>query len=359
MPIAFGFTGMEHLFGERIITVGVDQMWTVVREWRDEHNRIMNEMVSSFVERTTTHQQRVYLPGSGTLQPMDQWGVPDPMRPFGYYDVAYPIQGGATAYGFNRISSELATVEELNRYILTVEYQDATWLARHMAGAVLYNAAWVFPDPQYGNLTIQPLANNDAVQYLLRGAILATDNHYLAQAAAIDSTHDPFPIIYDELIEHPSNAGPFACYVASDLVNDIQGLYDLLAPADPEVTYGSIYDRIQTTDPFAAGIIRFGTQYIGRKNRMYVVEWPSLPSGLILGVAHGAGEPLLRMREYPAASLQGLYDRSHQPNEALEKFSFFRDAGFGVHNRVKAVVYQIGEAVYTPPAPYDVMPLAV
>jgi hypothetical protein len=357
--VAYGFTGLVPMFSERVTTVGIETMWNTVQAWRDEHNRIVNEMLSSFVMRTTMHQTRVYLPGTGTLQPVDEWGNPLPMRPEGYYDVGYPMKGGATAYGFNRISVELATVEELNRYILTVEYQDMDWLRRHMLAALFHDASYTYSDPLYGDITVQPLANNDTVTYLKRGGAMEADTHYLAQADDIDATHDPFPTIYSELVEHPGNMGPMVVYIPTNLVSDVEDLTDLIEPSDPEIRYGADSDTIAQTDPFAAGIVRFGTKYIGRKNRMYLVEWPSLPDSYMLAVAHGAAEPLLKQREYPAAALQGLYAKQTAPNESLEKFSFFRDCGFGVHNRVAAVAYYVGAASYTDPTVYATMPLAV
>ena len=37
---------------------------------------------------------------------------------------------------------------------------------------------------------------------------LGTETHYLAQANPIDNSNNPFPTIYNELIEHPGNGGP-------------------------------------------------------------------------------------------------------------------------------------------------------
>lgn len=357
--IAYGFHSLLNMFGERITTQNVDEVWTKVGMWLTEHNRVTNNLISAWVMRTTKHQRRVYLPGSGTLQPATEWTTPDPVRPEGYYDVAYPIQGGATAYGFNRITAALATIEELNRILVMVEGQDRDWMRRHMLAAVLYSSSWTFSDPLYGDLTVQPLANDDTVTYLKRGGAQETDNHYLSQSADISSSDDPFPIIYADLAEHPDNMGPFVVYAATDLVSDIEALTDLVQPRDPMVNYGNDTDTIDMTNEFDVGRVRFGTEYIGRKNRMDIIEWPSLPSGILVAQAEGASEPLLMMREYPAAELQGFYTRDYEPSETLEKRAFYRDAGFGVNNRTSALVYQIGSASYTEPSGYTSMPLAV
>jgi hypothetical protein len=358
--IAYGFAGKSHLASERVTTIGVGETWSMIMESNTEHNRIVNGLLQSLVTPTTDFKERAYLPTGGTLQPGDEWSVPLPVRPEGYYDVAYPLFTGMTAWGANRISSQLMIIEEANRFTLMVESQDMDWVRRHVQSSLLYPSSWTFGDPQHGNLTIMPLANNDTVTYNKRGTVTpAVDNHYLAQADDIDATHDPFPTIYAELAEHVANMGPYVCYVASDLVSDIEAMTDLLPPSDSAVTYGNSTDRISLTDEFAANIIGFGTEVIGRKNKMYIVEWPSLPSGIILAIAQGAMEPVLKMRQYPVAALQGLYTKMSEPTPSLEKFNFWRDCGFGVYNRVGAVVYQIGEATYAVPSEYAAMPLAI
>ena len=84
-----------------------------------------------------------------------------------------------------------------------------------------------------------------------------------------------------------------------------------------------------------------------------------LPATHIITVARGAEKKALRMREYPAAALQGLIQENHSPDGNLFERRFIRYAGFGAFNRVGALVFEPSQAgVYTIPTGYTT-PLAV
>jgi hypothetical protein len=234
---------------------------------------------------------------------------------------------------------------------------DMNWMRRHMLAALLDNVSWTYDDDQYGALTIKPLANGDTDTYLKVGGVVETDDHYLAQASAIDATHDPFPTIYDELREHPGNNGPFVVYVASNLKSSITALSDFLEVRDPVVVPGNASDVINLTDEFDNQIRGFGDEVLGRKDRMYIVEWKNLPSGYMLAVAQGALDRPLAMRQMPVAELQGYRFEGHSPDGNLQEYRYLRTAGFGALNRVAALVYYVGGASYSVPTGYDA-PLA-
>ena len=64
------------------------------------------------------------------------------------------------------------------------------------------------------------------------------------------------------------------------------------------------------------------------------------------------------MREYPAASLQGLFTENHSPDGNLQEYRFLRYAGFGVYNRVGAVAFRVSNGAYAVPTGYTT-PVAV
>ena len=103
-----------------------------------------------------------YLVAGGTLQPLDEWGNPLPVKDEGYYDVAFPIQRGGTAWGTNRESRAMMTVAEAQRFTLGALRRDADWMRRHFLAALFDNTTWTFQDDFKGAFTVQPLANGDA-----------------------------------------------------------------------------------------------------------------------------------------------------------------------------------------------------
>ena len=357
--IAYGFIGLEHLFTTRVDKVGVPRIFTAIQATADEHNRVTTALMSSLVERTTVAQEQYELPAGGTLQPLDEWGNPIPVKHSGSYQVGYPIQGGGTAWGTNRVSAAHLTVSETNRQVVEAQTKDADWMRRHIMAALLDKTAWTYndeigPDGKagLGDITIMPLANGDTVTYLRKGGANTTDNHYLGQADAIDDSHNPFPAIYDELMEHPSNSGPVVVYVATTLTTSIEGLANFVPVSDPDIRIAA------DTDELVGNLsLGFGDEVLGKVDKCWIVEWKALPDDYMIAHAQGAG-PALKMREYTPEELQGFFPEQHSPDGNRKVMRMIRYAGFGVSNRVAALCYYIGNATYPTPAAFDA-PLAV
>ena len=359
MPQAFGFIDLADLAAERVTQIGVERVWDAVRESAAEHTRVTNALLASMVERTTAHQENIELMASGTLEPLDEHGNPLPRKVYGQYTVAYPLQRGGHAWGDDRESRALMTVEEMERQVLAGQMADLDWLRRHVLAAQFDNQSWTYADKQWGDLTIQPLANGDAVTYVKKGVSgPETDDHYYAQAGAISDNDNPFPTLYDELAEHPSNnvsvAFPVVTFIARNLRTAVKGLngFDRL-PSD-FVIPGVMNDR---AEPSIRTQLRFGDRVLGVVDDNIIVEWSALPENYMLSIATGAG-PYIKMREQPAAALQGLFAEDFSPDGNHQEYRLIRIAGFGVSKRVAAVVSYIGGAAYVVPAAYDA-PLAV
>lgn len=359
MTIAYGFVDLQDMFQERVNTVGVQRIWDAIDESAAEYNRTIEELMAAMVEKTTVAKEQFELPGGGTLQPLDADGNPLPVKPSGSYNVAYPIQGAGTAWGTNRVSREMLTVREANRLTVDAQQKDVDWMRRHILAALFDNVTWTFNDEVgpdgakgLGSITIQPLANGDSVTYVKKGGSLATDDHYLAQAAAIADAANPYDDIYNDLNEHPSNSGPYVAYISTSLKATTQALANFVEVTDPDVAPASSAASLRSS--LARG---FGDEVIGKTDNMWIVEWSALPAGYILAHARGGG-PVLKMREYDAPALQGFFREPHNVdgNHMVERM--LRYAGFGVSNRVGALVYYVGAGSYAIPSGYDA-PLAV
>lgn len=362
--MAYGFLSLQHLYNTRVNEVGIQRVWQAIQETLDEHNRVVNALMDTFVERTTVAQEQIELPGSGTLQPIGEDGNPLPVAPSGSYQVAYPIQGGATAWGDNRVSRQLMTVQEAARNTQDALLKDRDWTFRHIMAALFDNATWTYTDKTgaggtkgLGSITIQPLANGDSVTYLRRGGSHAVDTHHLAQASAIDNSNNPFPTIRTELIEHPSNGGPFVAYIPTNLVSTVTALTEFVEADDPDIRYGADSDTLPVIQQRVLG---FGDEVLGKtkSSNMWIVEASRLPDSYMLATALGNTMRVLKMREYPTAALQGFFMENFTPDGNHAETRMIRYAGFGVSNRVGAVVMRIGNGSYAIPTGYDA-PLAV
>lgn len=354
--VLYGFVGLESHFSEKLEDVNVQVIDDAIRLTLEEHNRQIQAMTGDLFAFTEQYKVRFQQPGSGTLQPLDEWGNPLPTRPAGFYDVAFPIQGGGDAYGNNRVTRALQTVADVNRHIADILTRDADWMKRHALAAIFDNTTWSFDDPEHGTLTIEPLANGDTVKYPKRSGTVATDTHHLAQAAAVADATNPFDDIYTDLAEHPVNAGgQVVAYIPSNIKADVEGLAGFTEIGDPDITPGA------NTATVNGRIDRgWGDEVIGKVNKVWIVEAGILPNNYIVANVRGGGAPVLRAREYPAQSLKGLFRESHSPDGNLLAQRFIRYAGFGAYNRVGAMVYfvEAGDTTYDIPSGYT-NPLAV
>jgi len=355
MTVAYGFVSLQDLYTQRVQTVGPQRVFDAVQTSAAEYNRVVNALLAEMAERTVDAQVQMELPGDGSLQPLDADGNPMPVAPSGSYTVAFPIQGAGTAWGTNRVTRAMLTVEEANRNTLDAFQKDADWVIRHLLASVFDNVEWTYEDKVgpngskgLGTITVKPLANGDSVTYVRKGATApATDDHYLAQASAIDDSNNPFETIEAELLEHPSNTGRILCYIPTNLKASIVALSSFKSVADPNVAY--------TTTELATNVpsVGPGEEVIGyiEGTKCWIVLWSAMPSSYIY--AKMEGKAIVKMREYPATELQGFFPEAHNVDGNHYVNRFLRYAGFGVADRVGALVYRIGNASYAIPSGYD------
>lgn len=358
--VNYGFIGLEDFYTQRVNTVGIQRVYDAVQASVDEYNRVVNAL-QAWVERTTMVQEYIELAGGGTLQPLTPDGNPLPVVPSGQYTVGYPMHGAGTAWGTNRITREMLTVAEADRFTDDALLKDTDWRIRHLLAAILDPVTWTFTDKYGGNgtkglgaISILPLANGDATVYMRRGGASSADTHYHAQAAAIANATNPFALARAELIEHPGNDGPFVSYIPTALVATTVALTEFVEANDPDIDYQT-GDNLPTAP---ATILGPGDEILGKlkSSNIWIVEWSRLPDDIIITVATGAG-PFVKMRELPVASLQGLFTEGFDVDGNHTGQRFLRWAGFGVSNRVAAVATRVGNGTYAAPTGYDA-PLA-
>lgn len=346
--LLYGFSQLKDLANQRAVEVRGDVLQAAIINSVAEHNREINALVGLFCKPTTEYSFKFRGASAGRLQAGDENSRALPTKG-SVYDVAFPIQKGDDAWGANKITRTKMTVQDVNNAVSNVLSHDATWVRDHVMAALFYNSTgWTFNDPQYGSLTIQGLANGDAVTYFKSGGGPAADTHQLAQAAAIADATNPYPTIYSELIEHPENSGgDIITFIATDQVATTQALAAFIDIADPNIRPGNSSDSIVGTPGVS---VPGSARLLGRTANQWVYEWASVPSGYLISVATG-GEPPLAMRQDPEAELQGLVRDTREDFPFAEE-QYFRRAGWGAWNRVGAVVTRTGNGSYAIPTSF-------
>lgn len=354
--VAYGFIGLDNIMSSRLNTVNGEIVRSAIGETFQEYNRQATELITTVATRTVKSKRRYTMAGSSTLQPLDEWGNPIPVKDRPSYDVAFPIQGGGTAWGNNRVSRALMTVQEENDNAVDAMRADADWLIRHALSGLFTNVTYTYQDPLDGALTIQPLANGDSVTYLTKGGAVAADNHFAAQASAVADATNPFPGIHDELTEHPGNGNSVISYIPTNIKTAVMGLGEFINAPDPNVNPGA---NVATLTGNGLQALKMGDEVLGylKTSKIWVVEWKKLPDSYIVSLAPDADAPL-NMREYDAPELQGFFPEFHSPDGNTQVKRMLRYAGFGASNRVGAHIQRVSNGSYAIPTGYQA-PLAV
>ena len=345
--VLYGFHNLQDLASARISGTNQEAVNTAIRDAVAEHNRQINALMGLFVDRTTMYTERYAQMGSAGLQPLDSNGRALPIKPAGFYNVAYPIQQGGAAWGANYVTRVKMTVADAERATALLIGADMRWMRDRILASLFASATWTFTDALYGDLTIQPLAlASDGVTYgLSAGADSAsTDTHQLATASAIADATNPFPAIYTELMEHPENSGDVIFFIPTGLKDAVSGLATFHPIADSNVQPGSGQSVLTGT----LGVQTPGNLIGYEDSGVWIVEWKSLPANYGIGVATG-GNRALGMREDPEPELQGFKLVAERNDHPFYESQWLRRAGFGGRNRVGALVHRFGNGTYAAP----------
>jgi hypothetical protein len=348
-----GFLNLQGMFDQRVSSVNIDLINTAIQQSVDEHNRQVAAVMSLFVAKNPRFNQsptvRFKTPVAVRNQPLDENGRARPIRVAGHYDVAFPLQGSGNAWGANFVAREKMTVEDANNITATLIDGDTRWMRDHVLAGLFTNVSWTYTDDDddVGSLTIKGPANGNTDTYLVQGGADAgaTDTHFLAQSDAIATAHNPFPTMYQELMEHPENGGEAVCFVPTSnkaAVEGVSGFVVARRPNDP-VQPGSSTDVLVGDLPASVPGKLFG--YL---NDTWMVHWPTLPTDYLIEVAT-QGERALGMREHPEASLQGFKRVAERNDHPFMEAQYLRFAGFGAWNRVGVVVQRVGNGSYAIP----------
>lgn len=359
MPTALlpGFEQYKDVLNRRLNDTEIIEISNeAVRQTLDVHNQHTNAMVQFFCDPTTDFKRRFKSPFAGYLQAGDnEFGRYQPNKQFGTYDIAFPLATAGKAWGWTRKYAIKSTVQDVNDQLALMLDADKRYLRYNILAALFQDTDFTFEDEEHGTLTVKPLANGDAQEYmLLQGAETATTaDHYEAQAGAIADNANPFPNIYDKLNSRPENGeGRVISFVPTNLRTSVEALSTFIEKSDPDIQEGAntrvLVGNLETPIP---------GEVVGKVGDVWVVEWKFLPSNYILSVHTGGPRPLA-MRQEPEAELQGFRAIGDREDMPYFERHFERTVGFGVQNRLSAHIQRIGNGAYAVPTGFtrqDVM----
>lgn len=317
-----------------------------------DHNERINTLLRLFCETTTEYQLEVKQTAASRSQPVDEFGRAVQVKPPVPYTVAFPLIGSGNALGATYLAKNTMTVRDLQSQLSTMYRADYQWVIDHILAALFLDDGYTYRDIRnHGALTIEGLANGDAVTYYRQttGAV-STDTHLLATASAIADNANPFPTIKSELMEHPDNSGEVITFIPTNLVSTATALAEFnSALVDKDIQLGANTDRLVGSFGFD---LPYGCELKGKTDSgVWIVEWPILPDGYTISIPTAGRRPLAR-RVFAEAALQGFKSVGNRDDFPYFDEQWQRWEGYGGLNRVGAVVYRIGNGTYAVPTGY-------
>ncbi len=351
--IPYGFMDLRDRFPQPVASIDIRTINEAVAISLAEHNRQVSSMIDLFAERTTEKQVQFKSPLAARLSPTDEFGRARPIKGISRYTVAFPLLSAAAAFGETYETAIKMSVEDVSNRVAMLQTADMRWVRDHILAALFVATPYFHTNEEDGILTIQGLANGDATTYqLMTGADSgATDNHLLAQAAAIADANDPFGTLVQEITEHPENggeAGNVIALIPTNLSTAVRGLTAFYPYSDPNLRLGSASAELVGSIAQEVPGKMIGYHDAG----CWIAEWAGMPAGYIVVVKDTGAKPL-RMREEPLDQLRGFRLEAQREDYPYYASNFRRTAGFGAYNRVGAVVMRIGNAAYAVPSGYD------
>lgn len=349
--LLLGFRNLKDVVNERVMEVGLETIDTAISQALEVYNTMTQQMLDLFTTTTTKHKIRYKTLATANLQPMDELGRPFKVHGASFYDLGFPLRQAGIAFGWDRQTLAKATVQEANDRLRQMQDADKRWLRGQMLSGLFYNASYSFSDPEYGALTVLPLANGDSQEYLLKPGFesAATANHYRT-TTAIDNTNAPFATIYNDLTSYPENDGDgkVICFIPSSMKASVKALANFIEEEDPDIRQGA--NTAILTGSLGVSV---PGEVIGKVDECWIVVWDVIPTDYILSIITSGPRPLV-IREHPEAELRGFQAIAERADHPYVTRYFDRQAGFSPWNRLGAIIYKVTGGSYTVPTNYGI-----
>lgn len=358
MSAIYGVLGVDSAEHIMLNTMGEQVIFDASQEALRINNAEVDAALSLFIEETTSdHKRRYKLPGGGRMQRRGGQAQSAAVRTDGSWDVAFPLESFGDQIAADREEFAYMTVQELDNHIDTITNRNIKTLRHELLYALLNNTQRTFVDHRWGSLTVEPLANGDAVLYppALGLDDDAAADFYLESgyaASAISDTNDPVVTAIETLESRfgaMSGGSNIVVFHNNAQSAKLKALTAFVETPDAFVQVGDNTPTPVNSAPSVPGRV------IGRHDGgAWLSEWRWMPANYVLAIHMDAPKPLIR-RVHPGITglgtgLQLVSDGDKYP---FTQSHYEHDFGFGVGNRLNGVVIELGTGgTYTIPTAY-------
>lgn len=338
-------------------------IWDTTNENLSEFSADVQRSFAPFVELTTTDYKRLYFSADGgEMQEVDvtnDMGRTGEVKGGSSWDVSFPIRGFRDELGGSERAIAQLSKQEFDNRIQTVKNRYLAIYRRQTIKALFTNTSYNFKDTKYGNLTIYPLANGDAVTYASADGLTApaTRNNYIGVAAdwtTLSDVKNPIPTIVARLrllFGRETAQNPIVVFINSAQEASAGTLADFHEVGEIYINPGGLAETVTGYPTNLPGRV------IGKCDGALIIVWDQVPAGYMVGLHLGAKPPLIRRIDPPQLNTSPdlvLTNPMGDPNYPFIHWRFQTYFGLAVGNRPNGVVCDLtaagGASTYTIPA---------
>ncbi len=363
MITIFGALGIPDTDYSYVQTIGQGIVYDGVQQVLGDHNADVEAMIAFFVERTTWDFAIKYkLPGNGRMQRRGRQSRTGEVKTAGEWTVQFPLEDFGASIAIDRITLAYMTLPALDNQLKTVVKQDINTIRFEILRAIFNNTARPFVDEVRGSLTIQPLANGDAVLYppQLGSETNATANMFFGVPTPMltfTDANNPIPILVNALESHfgtPTGGSKIVILVNNAQTASVQNLAGFDPVPNRFVSYGENVS-LALESMFPEGMPP--GRVIGECDSALIVEWRWIPAGYIAAFHLEAPKPLIKRVDPPEVGLTpGLQMVVEQEDAPFYEYEWCNRYGFGTGNRLNGAIIDLTATTantYTIPVAYQ------
>lgn len=356
---AIGLSESDRLFNG---TLQQGVIYDATQQLIDIYNQDVAAATAIFVNgRTDRAKERYRLPAGGQMQLRGRSSNPGGVKASGSWDVGYPLFDFGDQLVADDVTLAYMSAAEYSLHLQGIFNRATNTYRFQLLKALLNNSSYTFSDEVLGDITVQPLANNDSTLYppTLGGSADATASMYAGSnyaTSSISDTNNPVKTIVDALQARfgtPTGGSNIAIFYNSAEHAKLSALTAFVPVQYQYTTPGANTATVQI--PGIPDILLRGSwEVTGNCSGAVMCKWAFIPSGYIVGVHLDAPPPLIE-RVDPAdtglgAGLQLVARDMDCPfDSAFWRYRF----GLGCQNRLNGYALQlVASTSYTTPTAY-------
>lgn len=337
---------------QSVVEFGEDSAWASIQAALDAHNRQVQNMMGSLVERSTDVRRAYGTSDTGVMDEMDQWGSPDAQKITAGVAVDFPLRryGASKQWTLQWMRSN--TVAQLAAEVSALMDADRLNMQRQVKRAVYLPTNTTFVDklgtgangyPAGITLNIKAFVNNDGANLPVgpNGEVFATSHTHYLGASSLTAT--AVQSLVTTVQEHYNSGSP-KLYISQTDEAAFRALTGFVAYLDPRLTINANTNqatvRLDLANLYDRAIGLFGAAEV------WIKPWAI--ANYIFCFIDGQPVPLvMRVPMFEGLSdLQPVYEDERYP---LHARTWERQFGISVWNRTNGGVLYFANSTYAAP----------